>query len=377
MTGKSTQVSASNNVNRQSWVGTDDGRYGYGAMYQGFRDNAPDGVVFDDRASVQVYMGIPQLFEGRFAGQFVANLTMWETTVLPSEFVRYLKLFDRVVVPCEHNAELFGKHHGDVVVVPLGVDTSFWHPMERPVNDVFRFHAAGSLWRRKGLDVLVDMFNKLGLPDAELHIKIAPHAREIPTHRLGNNIVLHTKWLNQNQQRDWFNQADCFVAPSRGEGFGLIPLQAIAMGIPTVVSRTTGQEQFAHLASGSVGYKKVRADTVGFWDEPNRDELAELLYNIYTNRETYRAEALENAPRAAEFSWDKAATKLCENLPVGTKLPAKATWEEALVTVTVNVLRPVKAHIGGADYLLKKGEQAVIPDGAYQVLYDSGAVEMV
>jgi hypothetical protein len=35
------------------------------------------------------------------------------------------------------------------------------------------------MWKRKGMDVLVKAFNALKLPDAELHIKAAPHASNI------------------------------------------------------------------------------------------------------------------------------------------------------------------------------------------------------
>lgn len=363
-------------MNYQSWVGFTDRRFGYGAMLMGFMDNVPASVRFHKHAGVIVHMGIPASFKGWWEGQHRVLFTMFETTELPSQFVRYLPLFDQVLVPCQHNVELFAGHHSNVAHVPLGVDTSFWTPQHKQVEYKFRFHAAGSLWRRKGLDVLVTAFNKLNLPDSELHIKAAPHARDVPIEPLGNNIFLHREWMSLEEQRDWFNKADCFVAPSRGEGFGLIPLQAIALGIPTILSTTSGQSQFAHLGTHRIGWKKVRADGPGFWDEPDLTELMDAMNDVYRHRYRWLQQAREQAAQTEEFSWVTATTKLLNAIPVGEKL-VNPKWQSAIVTCRVKAKSNIKCHIGGADYRMVKGETYDIPDGAYQVLYDSGDVEMV
>ena len=42
-----------------------------------------------------------------------------------------LDIFDRVIVPSDHNLELFSRYNPNVVKVPLGVDTSEWHYVAR------------------------------------------------------------------------------------------------------------------------------------------------------------------------------------------------------------------------------------------------------
>jgi glycosyltransferase involved in cell wall biosynthesis len=242
-------------------------------------------------------MSVPNVKKGWLVGQHRVCFTMWETSVLDPVFVRWLGQYDQILVPCEHNVELFSQHHHDVRVVPLGVDHKFWRPQPRVVDGPFRFHAGGSLWRRKGLDVVVRAFKALNLPDAVLHIKAAPHAADTPRGGFPPNVVLHRKWMSLEEQRDWFNQADCFIAASRGEGFGLMPLQAIALGVPTIVSETSGQVQFADCAWGRVPVSKVTADTVGEWDEPDQGVLEELMMLAYRNRHTIREEAELNIPQ--------------------------------------------------------------------------------
>jgi glycosyltransferase involved in cell wall biosynthesis len=363
-------------VNYQSWTGFDDIRFGYGSMLRGFIDSIPEGVKLDGKASVSVHMGTPNSCKSWLKGQHKVLFTMWETDELPLSFVRWLPLFDLILVPCQHNVDLFGQHHDKVLHVPLGVDTKFWSPQTGPDPGVFRFHGGGSLWRRKGLDTLVKAFNILGLPNTELHIKAAPHARDTPDTFLGDNIYLHREWMTLQEQRDWYNKAHVFVAPSRGEGFGLMPLQAISMGIPTIVSDSTGQAQFAHLATGVAKTRKVVSDSIGRWDETDPQHLANLMLDHYNNWKQYRQQALTTVPEVASFSWPEATRQLLDAIPTGTLLKTTKR-EEPFLAVKVEAIKKVDAQIGNNRYRMEKGEITTIPEGAYQVLHDSGVVRMV
>lgn len=363
-------------MNHQSWEGFTDARFGYGAMLTGFVENLPDGVKLHRKASVHVHMGVPFSVKNWFEGQHRVLFTMWETDQLPNSFIRYLPLFDQVLVPCQHNVPLFAKHHPHVRYVPLGVDTELWAPRPHTPTGPFRFTAGGSLWRRKGLDVLVRAFNNLNLPDAELHIKAAPHAADVPTEPLGDRVFLHRQWMSLEHQIDWFNHGDCFVAVSRGEGFGLIPLQNIALGVPTIVSDSSGQQQFAHLATHVVPTRKVPADHIGRWDEPDVKHLERAMLDVYQNRTLRRVEATSNAHRAEQFTWTKAAEALVNAVPEGHLLGV-VKKVEPFVAVRVRAKRSVDATIGANRVKLRAGEEATISDGQYQVLHDSGAVELL
>ena len=358
-------------MNYQSWRGFPNPNFGYGSMLKGFVDNVPIGCSFDSRASVDVYMGVPFGVRDWLKGQHRVCFTMWETDTLPGSFIRWLTQYDQVLVPCEHNVELFSKYHKDVRMVPLGVDGKFWKPLPDP-SGVFRFHAGGSLWHRKGLDIVVDVFNSLGLVDAELHIKAAPHASDVPKIR-GKNIFLHREWMTLEDQRDWFAQGHVFIAASRGEGFGLMPLQAISMGIPTIVSKSTGQVQFAGLATGTVDCGKSRAITVGLWDEPDRKELAEQMLFHYRNWDALRKQALATR-KIMGFSWGDASQALLDAVPVGSLLKTK-TRIEPDVQIDVRLNRNLVCDIGVNHYKFVKGETYSVSEGVHQVLFDAGVLE--
>ena len=359
-------------MNYQSWKGFDDPRLGYGSMLQGFKDSLPKSVTLDNHASVSVHMQVPYACKGWFTGQHRVLFSMWETDELPSNFRLWLGQFDQVIVPCEHNVELFSEFHKDVSYCPLGVDHKFWKPIPKP-DGVFRFQGGGSLWKRNGLDVLVIAFNALNLPDAELHIKAAPHAQDVPSQNLGDKVFLNRTWMSPIEQRDWYSKADCFVAPARGEGFGLMPLQAIASGIPTIVSNSTGQAQFAHLAFGVVPCGKSKAETVGLWDEPNQKVLEELMMEAYTNRGSIRQVAISRIPETKAFSWSNATRRLLSLIPEGTLLD-NPDWVSPDVKVEIQVNRKVKADIGKESYSLEPGQIYVVSDNVHQVLTDAGYV---
>lgn len=88
--------------------------------------------------------------------------------------------------------------------------------------------------------------------------------------------------------------ADLFVLPSFYEGFGLPILEAMACGVPTVVSNTPSLVEVGGEASLS-------------FDPHNIDDMAKVLDNIISHpdlRQTIRAKGLE---RVDEFSWDRCA----------------------------------------------------------------------
>lgn len=358
-------------MNYQYWFGTEASKFGYGAMLEGFRSGLPADVQLHDQASVAVLMYDPSRSHGFLRGQHRALYTMWETTKLPEKYYRFLGNYDQIIVPCEHNRELFSEYSDNVSVVPLGVNIDYWKPTPRPANSRFRFHAGGSMWLRKGLDVVVEAFEKAGV-DAELHIKV-PLERFVPQRTWPSNIVVHTGWMSKQQQFDWFNQADCFIGASRGEGFGLMPLQAMALGIPTIITPTSGQAQYADLASVVVpvtsqechAYEIINFE--GCWDEPDVDALVEALRRVCGDSDRYKTEALGRVAQVARYSWFESCRKLIDVLPVG-EIIENPVYEPFIGFVKVRVNRVCEAGINNDHWVFKPDVDYTVHNGVYDIL---------
>lgn len=341
-------------------------------MLNGFLSGLPKGVQVSPLGSVDVLMSVPFAIKSWYEGTHRVSFTMWETDQLPERFIRWMSQYDQVIVPCAHNVEVFSPYHPNVSAVPLGVDTKFWKPYDRPENDRFVFTCGGSLWKRKGLDLVVEAFKKARLPDAELWVKAAPHASDVPKMDV-SGVRWFREWMSPEEERNFYNQSDCFVAPARGEGFGLIPLQNIALGVPTIVTWTSGQAEFAHLATAIVKHRKVPAQ-VGRWDEADVGELSDWMRAMYGGRDGFKRVALGNAPKVGEqFSWRHAAEKLVAVLPVGERLSERKVRHPS-VTFAVRVSEKVIVEVNGKRWTLLPGQDNVVPENVADIAAEAGKV---
>jgi hypothetical protein len=106
------------------------------------------------------------------------------------------------------------------------------------------------------------------------------------------------------------------------EGWGLMPNQAIAQGLPTILPMGHGHQAFAHYGI-PIGTHTITATAPGTfygdngeWWEPNFDELCEAMDDVYRNYQRYVDRAKKTAPMCAtEFNWQNTAEQLIFNLP--------------------------------------------------------------
>jgi glycosyltransferase involved in cell wall biosynthesis len=364
-----------------NFVGPELPAVGYGRMFVSLKESLAQRVQLDAKAEHTVWAMQPDMVKGWLHGTRKTILTMWETDKLPPKFFEYLPQFDTVIVPCLHNFDLFSQHHDNVHVIPLGVDRTVWHPAARPDNDKFRIVAGGSEWMRKGLDVVLEVFQMLGMPNSELHLKIVPPYRGAPEVRNWPNVVVHDDWMSLEDEVNLVRSADVFISASRGEGFGLMPLQAISAGVPTIVTDAHGHREFSDLASHRISTSPSRAkigkwDSIGNWDEPNREELAAAILDVRANLEKYRAQALVNAEETAAFNWDTAADQLLQIVkPSDKKLDTN--WVLAgEVTTPIRVTRKVVADIGAHHVDLRPGQVYHVVLNVRDVLAEAGYLEI-
>lgn len=181
--------------------------------------------------------------------------TMFETTSIPNTWRdRINGKFDRLLVPCTFNKQIFESAGIKIPihVVPLGVDGVKWPYKIRSVDDTrpFRFllmfanHYLDDK-RKNGL-LAIEAFKKAFPPNsgAELVIKISGPIPSSLTEQ-PSNIRLISKRATQSELVMLMHEADCFLFPSNGEGFGLPPREAMATGLPVI---TTNWSSLSHIA---------------------------------------------------------------------------------------------------------------------------------
>ena len=198
-----------------------------------------------------------------------------------------------------------------VTVVPEAVDASFAPPPReeaaRIVNARFGIASpyvlyVGQFDPRKNMDGLVGAFARAAErhPDLRLvvagelgHLAAFLHAALERGHAPPERVVL-AGLVTDGELAALYAAAECLLHPALLEGFGLTPLEALAAGTPVVGYRAGAVEE-------------VVGDAGVLVDDGRPDDLGEALLEVLGDS-ALRARLRERArPRAALFSWDRAA----------------------------------------------------------------------
>lgn len=152
-----------------------------------------------------------------------------------------------VIAASEHERGIWSKMHIESETIPLWVDVPFISGLrgakyqEEFSHPVILF--VGQFKYRKGFDVLARAMPYVlaNFPNATfLFVGHSPiHRRELEAIAEKDGTSAHLKIIERVSEEDkvrLYNSADVSVLPTRYEGFGLPPLEAMAAGCPVVAS---------------------------------------------------------------------------------------------------------------------------------------------
>jgi len=103
--------------------------------------------------------------------------------------------------------------------------------------------------------------------------------------------IFFTGFIEEEDKPYLYSLADVFVYPSFFEGFGLPPLEAMACGVPAIVSNKSSLPEV-------VGRGAVMVDP------QNQDELAFVIREVLNNQELKNYLIKKGLERAKQFNWD-------------------------------------------------------------------------
>jgi glycosyltransferase involved in cell wall biosynthesis len=249
--------------------------------------------------------------------------SMWEWESLDSQpwsetFAERLSNFDKVVVYDSGSYGAFLPYVGEdrLLTVQGGYQSDLWAPGAKLTNPTFVFGMNGKLTLRKGVYTAYSAFNLLKDNhgddfDAKLILKtITPIFPPGFTPAEGVKEILGY-WLPP-KLKAFYQQIDCLLCPSWGEGKNLPALEALTCGTPVVLSDIPAHRQWAH--SGIVTWaatepKALMPGQVGGYVSP--EELAEKMWHQYTNRSQEAAKArLASAEVVKSMDWSKSLERL-------------------------------------------------------------------
>lgn len=285
----------------------------------------------DPTALFQFNFSQPPLYK-LHKDQYQIAYTPWESTTIPPDWFPKLKLCDEIWTTSDWCANVFEDHgFKDVKVYAHGIDP-VWKPKRRQESDVLKFLHVGEPSVRKGGQLVVDAFIHLFGNDSRYSLTIKT-ANDNTTrvynnyidkqiiglpHEIYSNIYINNELLEEDALVNLYHQHDVLVYPSAGEGFGFIPFQALATGMPTI--STYDWAQYKNYL-GPLKLKSTTKDSE--WDlvhpgkvfEPNYQHLLERMRDVAINFNAYSGYYYAQSDKIhKEYNWNRLTKNAFDNV---------------------------------------------------------------
>jgi phosphatidylinositol alpha-mannosyltransferase len=249
---------------------------------------------------------------GTFHASRARSYTYWKPYVVIWLKKRFRKLHGRIAVS-ESAVECANKHFpADYTIIPNGVDLERFSPDVAPIDEFcdekVNILFVGRLEKRKGLDYLLDAYQQVRseMPNSRL-IVVGPGTRlrrgyERRVRRDHLEDVVFVGQVPYEELPRYYKTADIFCAPATGrESFGIVLLEAMALGKPVV-------------ASNIEGYASVVTDGVEGLLVPPKDDraLAQALLSLMSDASLRQRLGDGGKAKALEYSWQNIAQRVLD-----------------------------------------------------------------
>jgi glycosyltransferase involved in cell wall biosynthesis len=162
------------------------------------------------------------------------------------------------------------------------------------------FLGVGGVSRHKNVDTVLKSFSRACLDDTALIITGGRQSRiYVDVEARNSRNVLHIGFVSDAELRALYEHAVALVYPSRYEGFGLPPIEAMACGCPVVISDQPALTETARNAALVCGTHDIGG-------------LAELMQRLVSDPHLRADLAERGRQRAAAFRWSQTAAKLLD-----------------------------------------------------------------
>uniref|UniRef100_A0A6M3KDM2 Putative glycosyltransferase n=1 Tax=viral metagenome TaxID=1070528 RepID=A0A6M3KDM2_9ZZZZ len=281
---------------------------------------------------VEVWWGDPQYWQwSRIAPKARIALVLSEARSVLAQgrerAIGNVQKADLVICPSQSAAAAWLEAPIDapIEIAPFGVASERFPYCERDWSKktAFTFLHAGVTQFRKGSWMVPEAFIKAFKRKDNARLIVAcPRDSEMFT-ELQQEYGNHKQMVFDHKRQDdilyWYKQAHVYVSPHLSEGFGLMIPEAMATGMPCIVSRCSAPREFFDRKYGawiemSENYAPVTPclpDTQGFWRLPDIDSLGEQMREAFRKR----AEWYEKGKLASEYvhtnlTWKQSAQRI-------------------------------------------------------------------
>lgn len=265
------------------------------------------------------------------------------------------------VTPSKWSAEALRKHKYDPLVISHGVDVGKFHPIEDDgqsrnafrdsygiPHDAFVFLNVGAMTGNKNIKGIIKSFYKLSLlghndiyvilkgigdlyackKNVNAALKELLKERSVDkTHwkKISSRLIFTDDLYTYNELCILYNSCDCYLSPYVAEGFNMPVLEAIACGLPVIVSKGGSTDDFTTEAFAKYPKTypcKTHPDSEGLSDIyliVDEGSLQEKMLEVIEDV-NFRKSALVEGPKHVRqhYTWDIVTDKLYNFLKFAT-----------------------------------------------------------
>ena len=226
---------------------------------------------------------------------------------------KWLHKLDGKIAVSEPAMEYVSKYFpGDYTIIPNGVDSKHFSPNVPPIEEFsdgkLNILFVGRLEKRKGLDYLLEAYKQIKpeFPNSRL-IVVGPgkrlrkkYERRVMRDRLKDVVVIG--YAAYRDLPRYYQTADIVCCPATGrESFGIVLLEAMAVGKPIVASNIQGYNSVVtHGAEGLLVPPK------------NAEKLAQALTSLMTDGALRQQMGNEGRLKAVQYDWENVAQRVLD-----------------------------------------------------------------
>jgi glycosyltransferase involved in cell wall biosynthesis len=281
----------------------------------------------DPTAPVEFNFSQPYLWKWSNPNSYKIGMAAWESTKIPNSWKSGLATCDELWTPSPVIAQWYENEGYPVSqVYEHGIDSTVWTRKRRRPTGPVRFLHFGEPAPRKGGQMVYEAFRELfgNSSDASLTIKahgsstIRGKGNSHPDKEL-NNVKIIKHEMPEWELVDLVKRHDVLVYPSYGEGFGLIPLQALSTGMPVI--SISAWAPYRNLLLPELRVKSHLGESPwpsmhpGNVFHPEPEDLKRAMCAAFDNYSTISARAYANAMKVEEkYNWDKLTSEAFEHI---------------------------------------------------------------
>jgi glycosyltransferase involved in cell wall biosynthesis len=223
-----------------------------------------------------------------------------------------------LVVSSRKTAEELKKYFGRTEAIPvlyLGLDQSVFNPATRTAlrerarqtlglpQDQFTLILVGNDWRNKGVPVLLEALAQL--LDLYIGLLIVSREGQSSCYKLVSERGLEDRVRLLPPRGDiefYYAAADAYVGPSLQDSYGVPPAEAMACGLPVIVSSAAGVSEI--VTDG--------ADGLIVYDPTDAGGLAGMIRRLYEDQELCNRLGTNATETMRQYTWSRNGRELAE-----------------------------------------------------------------